>query len=717
MMTPQPQPSNDNTDALKQAAIQQGEQLAINEIEKKAGEKAQKAVDAAQKVQQAAGIAQTVASQLKKPATSPTGTSSVPAGTNAPQQTAAPADTDAGAGNTTAGTSDSSTQKSDELLIVSTVGLELTIEGHTLKNYESFTLHQSTSQHHRFELVVAYDAFDSKEQPVDDHWMKISRKLPGKAIFAGFYYKAKEGDNKKRYFSGVITNVSFRRSSEDAGFIVIAGYSPTILMDGAPHIQSFTGNNLVKIAEDIATQSGIKGFLVAKPKYTSNLIYSCQYNETHYNYLNRLAVSWGEWFYYSGEKLYFGKPELPPAVKLVFGRDVQQMETVINTAHVQPSHYGYSSTSHEALTSEAYDVKGLDDIGEVAFKASQTLYKTPAMQVSPVRASNSTDVKATQKSLTTAYAAGLFTVKGISTNPYLFPGCPVSLEVRDAKKQSNEHFADLIITDLKQTLLPNGEYQCEFIAIPSSSENLPHPAVIAPTAEPQLATVISNKDKDGQGRVTVQFHWQKDPTDLIRVMTPDAGNSDKVGANRGLVTIPEVGDQVMVGFIHSNPDRPFVMGSMFHGKVGTGGGDGNNMKSLTSKSGHTVQLNDAGSIIIRDKSNANHIEINGDNTITVTAAKTIELTNGKSSIKIDDETITIDAKNIVLTGDKITGTGDTSITLSTKEAAISGKDKVDVNGKEVTISASANATLSGNAKTVVTAVGQTCIEGAIVKLN
>lgn len=44
------------------------------------------------------------------------------------------------------------------------------------------------------------------------------------------------------------------------------------------------------------------------------------------------------------------------------------------------------------------------------------------------------------------------------------------------------------------------------------------------------------------------------------MMSPDAGGTDQVSQNRGYVAIPEVGDQVMVGFVHNHPDRPFVMG-------------------------------------------------------------------------------------------------------------------------------------------------------------
>ena len=83
---------------------------------------------------------------------------------------------------------------------------------------------------------------------------------------------------------------------------------------------------------------------------------------------------------------------------------------------------------------------------------------------------------------------------------------------------------------------------------------------------------MSNDDPKKKGRVQVKMNWQSGDmkTSWIRVMTPDAGSSDSVSSNRGMVFIPEKGDQVLVGFRHNNPNRPFVFGSLFNGKSGGG---------------------------------------------------------------------------------------------------------------------------------------------------
>jgi len=203
-------------------------------------------------------------------------------------------------------------------------------------------------------------------------------------------------------------------------------------------------------------------------------------------------------------------------------------------------------------------------------------------------------------------------------------------------------------------------------------------------------------------------------------MSPDAGGSEKVSKNRGFMAIPEVGDQVMIGFVHNHPDRPYVMGGLFHGKVG-GGGAGNNIKSLSSKSGHTVELNDSGGITIRDKTGGNHIVVDGNNTITVTASQVIELTNGQSSIKMDGTKITIYADEIEVAN--ASGLS-SNIEIKGKTTTISGEEKMLVLSKKyVIVDSSQECIISGKILlvdgTVTTVKGYkwTHIKEGIVEIN
>lgn len=235
----------------------------------------------------------------------------------------------------------------------------------------------------------------------------------------------------------------------------------------------------------------------------------------------------------------------------------------------------------------------------------------------------------------------------------------------------------------------------------------------------QLADVIDNADPQGQGRIKVKFKWEcktNDVTEWLRVITPDAGSSEKVSKNRGFVFIPEIGDQVALTFEEGNIARPIVLGSVFHGKSGSGGSASNNSKSLTSKSGHTLTMDDGGGMLLKDKTGLNHISIDGKNAIVVTTDNSIKLQTGNVMIIMDKETdkIIIQAKNIEIRAAddfKLTGDGapskngsmefETKLSIVSKnELSLNGESAASLNGKDVNIVGS-----------------KTVIDGSPVKIN
>ncbi|MCG8186933.1 phage baseplate assembly protein V, partial [Tenacibaculum finnmarkense] len=228
-----------------------------------------------------------------------------------------------------------------------------------------------------------------------------------------------------------------------------------------------------------------------------------------------------------------------------------------------------------------------------------------------------------------------------------------------------KNYGEYIITKITHTATGSSEYCNEFEAISSGIAILPEPSVSLPEASPQLATVLSNEDPAQKGRVQVQFQWQRAgmKTSWIRVMTPDAGSSDNHTQNRGHVFVPEVGDQVMVGFRYNDPNRPFVMGSMYHGNNGAGGQDQNNIKSIITKSGHVLEFNDTNnseSITITDKNN-NIIFIDTANkSIRISAPENISISSKNIDITASENLTMSAGKNMgINTGDDMNiGAGD-----------------------------------------------------------
>ncbi|EFB30397.1 hypothetical protein HMPREF0971_03315 [Segatella oris F0302] len=204
-------------------------------------------------------------------------------------------------------------------------------------------------------------------------------------------------------------------------------------------------------------------------------------------------------------------------------------------------------------------------------------------------------------------------------------------------------------------------------------------------AEPQMARVTRNDDKFGHGRVQVQMNWQteKMSTDWLRVMAPDGGSSDHVKSNRGFVFIPEVGDHVLVGFRHGDPNRPYVMGSLFNGTTGAGGGKENITKTIVTRSGHTLAFNDMENgnwgITLKDaKGNVFHMDTKGSS-INITAPQTITLNatnimlNASNKIGLQSSSVSKDGtKNGVI---EMTALKTVSLKSDTEDIKISAESK------------------------------------------
>jgi uncharacterized protein involved in type VI secretion and phage assembly len=201
---------------------------------------------------------------------------------------------------------------------------------------------------------------------------------------------------------------------------------------------------------------------------------------------------------------------------------------------------------------------------------------------------------------------------------------------------------------------------------------LPADDAAAPILGLVIGLVTSNKDPDGLCRVKVALPWLADgfETDWARVASPMAG------PGRGLYLLPEVDDEVLVGFAHGRLDSPFVIGALWNGKdkPPENNSDGkNNRRSLTSRSGHVIRLTDTQGeerIEILDKSGKNSVVVDTkSNTVTISA----------------DTDVVVRA-----TKGKLTLAGDGGVEIS------SGKGDVKVTaGKGVEVKANAKLVLKG----------------------
>jgi phage baseplate assembly protein V len=155
-----------------------------------------------------------------------------------------------------------------------------------------------------------------------------------------------------------------------------------------------------------------------------------------------------------------------------------------------------------------------------------------------------------------------------------------------------------------------------------------------------IGKVTAVVDPQKQGRVQVQFPWLDDQLQSAwaSVVAPFAGN------DRGLFFMPEVGDEVVVAFVHGDFSQAFILGATWNGTAAAPSPDPR-QRMIRSKNGHTIRFVDStpnagneGALIVEDAHGNRVVMTNGVMRITA------------------QSTLMIEADTIVLSGRPVGGT-------------------------------------------------------------
>ena len=508
--------------------------------------------------------------------------------------------------------------------------ISITIGKDGLSSFKSLRIDQSTGAHHHFDLTVDLESGGNRQV----HNISSSKEWLGKDIIV----KAAS----KPFFCGIVTNIELHRDGSDFGCIQVSGYSSTYRMETAPSCYSWNDRSIGDVVKSLCSDGKVQ--LTLNAAHKKQLDYICQYEESDFDFVRRLALQYQEWMYYDGLKLVFGKPRrLPDPIKMEFGTSLSSLniglQTLARPEQVFTFHSGANREMDRKTPDKAY---GHDRMAGDAFRAALPSYPKAARQYSIQRVSSIDDLENYVLLKQAAETAETHYVTAESQDPRLHVGSVISLYssfLKGVGNLSQESLGDFIIIEMTHEVSESCYYKNRFKAIPGTVMSLPNPKVEMPLAETQMATVLSNADPHGAGRVQVRMNWQTDNmrTSWVRVMTPDGGGSKDVKSNRGFVFIPEVGDQVLLGFRHGDPARPYVMGSLFNGTTGKGGFDSNHKKSLTTRSGSTVTFDDTAHTILLQTTRANKIfidELNG--TITISSAEEVNVNTKNVNINASE---------------------------------------------------------------------------------
>ena len=202
------------------------------------------------------------------------------------------------------------------------------------------------------------------------------------------------------------------------------------------------------------------------------------------------------------------------------------------------------------------------------------------------------------------------------------------------------------------------EYSNTFTAIPMTCQYPSYSdSTLHASAPSQRAKVVDNKAEKKLGRIRVQFPWQEiqDPqmkSPWLRIAVPYAGKE------KGHMFIPEIDEEVIVGFEMDNAERPYVIGTLYNGGEGkpdekwasfnSEKGTTNNIKAIRTRNRHTILFNDSGDAgvleIYENKNNTYHITLSADDKkITIYSAGDIEINADGSITMSAKENVSLNA--------------------------------------------------------------------------
>lgn len=115
-------------------------------------------------------------------------------------------------------------------------------------------------------------------------------------------------------------------------------------------------------------------------------------------------------------------------------------------------------------------------------------------------------------------------------------------------------------------------WSVDFEALPATTVFRAERRAPTPVVEgPQTAVVVGPRGEeihtDKHGRIKVQFHWDREGSKDEKSSCWVRVSQVHAGAGWGMMSVPRIGEEVIVSFLEGDPDKPIVKGRVYNGAV------------------------------------------------------------------------------------------------------------------------------------------------------
>ena len=441
-----------------------------------------------------------------------------------------------------------------------------------LMNYiQQLSVEESLHRPAAFTLVLE-NPYYSNESPwrFDDYFPL------GQTIRIGFAASTTADEefsesNMSYLMQGEITGIESSFSPTSQAPVIIRGYDVSHRLHRGRHNRSFQDYTDSDIVEEIAAQVGIE--IGQLDDSGDPRAYVFQENQTNMEFLRYRAARLGFELFVRDGKLYFRRPTAEDQLSLEWLKDFGSFQVRVTTAEqvkrVEVRAWDYSSKQAIVSTAQSEQTLTETEYG----KGSETSADYGLASDPPTAYVVDKPVESAKEADAIAQAlfdelGGEFTVADAQAegNPDIRAGRLVTLQ--DMGKYDGDYY----ITETRH-LYYNRRYTTEFTVRGLRGGNLLRDLLRQPQLRPGqtflVGIVTNNQDPDDLGRVRVRFPTltpQEDgsghESNWARVVAIGAGNQ------QGFFCLPEIDDEVLVGFEHGDIHRPYVIGSVWNGEDG-----------------------------------------------------------------------------------------------------------------------------------------------------
>jgi phage protein D len=423
-----------------------------------------------------------------------------------------------------------------------------------------------------FMLVIRNDYFPARTG--DNPWLYDKSLTIGKTIEIGFVSSTTEATDfddtrEETLLKGEITAIEAHFNPDAQAPVVVRGYDISHRLHRGRYNRSFQNMTDTDVVKKIIGEAGITAGTIDDSGgpygYGDPVGYIFQENQTNMEFLRERAARHGFELFVQDGKLNFRKPSAKTSLTLKWLQEINSFKVRVSSAEqvdsveVRGWNYQTKQVLVSTKTSQTTEVITATDQGK-GKTASSAFNSTPKMIVvnQPISGSQESDTiaQALYNELSGEFVQADARAEG---NPEIRPGKTISLT--DLGKYSGKYY----VTETRH-VFSQRVYSTEFSVRGLRDDNLltilsPQPR-LQPGQTLLIGIVSNNKDPKKWGRVRVKFPTltEEHESDWARIVAIGAG------ANRGFDCLPEVNDEVLVGFEHGDIHRPFVIGGVWNGK-------------------------------------------------------------------------------------------------------------------------------------------------------